>query len=120
MSRINAFKRFSQRKHRVGADVPDPGRQQPARSRLRNQRQINERRHQLCGFGKKYQVAMQQHRGADAYRVALHGGDQRTGRLAEIADEAMCLALAGVLAIRLGAEIGEIVSGREIVAISLE
>ena len=63
---------------------------------------------------------MQQHRGADAYRVALHGGDERTGGLAEIADEAMRLALAGVLAVRLGTEIGEVVPGCEIVAISLE
>jgi hypothetical protein len=50
----------------------------------------------------------------------LHGGDQRTGSLAEIADESMRLAFAGVLAVRLGAEIGEVVSGREIVAIPLE
>src|SRR6266851_695903 len=63
---------------------------------------------------------MQQHRGADADRVALYGGDERTGGLAEIADESMCLALAGILAVRLGAEIGEVVSGRKTVAISLE
>src|SRR5260370_17064848 len=63
---------------------------------------------------------MQQHRGAEADRVALYGGDERTGGLAEIADESMCLALAGILAVRLGAEIGEVVSGRKTVAISLE
>ena len=63
---------------------------------------------------------MEQHCGADADSVALHGGNKRTGRLAEIADESKRLALASVLAVRLGAEIGEVVAGRETVAVSLE
>ena len=63
---------------------------------------------------------MQQHRGADADRVALHGGNQRTGGLAEIADEAMGLGFAGVLAAGLGAEIGKVIAGRKTVAVALE
>ena len=63
---------------------------------------------------------MQQHRGADADRIALHGGDQRAGGFAEIADESKRLAFAGVLTVRLGAEIGKVVSGREAVAVSLK
>ncbi len=100
--------------------MPDPRRQQPARGGLRNQRQIHERRHQLCGVGKEYQVAMQQHRGADADRVALYGGNERTGGPTEIANEPMRLGLTGVLAIGLGTEIGKVISGRKTVTVSLE
>jgi hypothetical protein len=63
---------------------------------------------------------VEQHRGADADCVALHGGNERTGGLAEVADESMRLGLAGVLAIGLGTEIGKIISGRKTVAVSLE
>jgi hypothetical protein len=112
------IERFSQRKHRVRAHVPDPRRQQPARGGLRNQRQVDERRHQLCGLCQEYQVAMEQHRGADADRVALHGGNERTSGLAEIADKPMRLRLSGVLAIGLGAEIGKVISSRKAVAVT--
>jgi hypothetical protein len=52
---------------------------------------------------------VEQHRGADADCVALHGGNERTGGLAEVADESMRLGLAGVLAIGLSAEIGKVI-----------
>jgi hypothetical protein len=50
----------------------------------------------------------------------LHSGNDRKGRPAEIADELVGLALAGALAIRLSAEISEIVPRRKAIAISLE
>ena len=100
--------------------MPDTGRQQPTRSRLRNQRQIYEGRHQLCRVGKKYEVAMQQHRGTNAYRIALHCRNEWTGSLTEIPDESERLAFSCIASVGLGAEIGDIVSGRETVAISLE
>ena len=63
---------------------------------------------------------MQQHGGADADGVALHGRDQRLGRLAEVLDEATGLVLALLLAAGLRSEIGEIVARRKAVAIALE
>src|SRR5260221_3565921 len=114
------MKMLTKRKHGMIVDVPEPSRQQPARRRLRQQRQVDERRHQLCGVGKKDKVAMEQHRGAEADCVTLHGGHERTGGFAEITDESKRLALACVLAVGLGAEIGEVVSGREAVAVSLK
>ncbi len=63
---------------------------------------------------------MEQHRGAEADCVTLHGGHERTGGFAEITNESKRLALACVLAVGLGAEIGEVVSGREAVAVCLK
>jgi hypothetical protein len=63
---------------------------------------------------------MNQHRCADTNRVALHGGNERAGGLAEIADKPMRLGLTGVLAIGLRTEIGKVISGRKTVAVSLE
>jgi hypothetical protein len=76
--------------------------------------------HQLRGVGKKHKVAMEQHRGADANRVALDGGNDRTRGLADGAYESMCLDLAGIPTIGLGTEIGDVVSGGEAIAVSLQ
>ena len=60
---------------------------------------------------------MQQHRGANAYRVALHCGDEWTGGVTEIADEPGRLAFPYIATVGLGTEIGDVVSGRKTVAI---
>jgi hypothetical protein len=63
---------------------------------------------------------MQQHRGADTDRIALNGGYERTGGLAEVADEPMRLRLTGGVATGLGTEIGQVIAGRKAVAVPLE
>jgi hypothetical protein len=63
---------------------------------------------------------MQQHRGSDAYRVTLHRSDEWPGSLGEIAEEPERLIFFCIGSVGLGIEVGNIVSGRETVAISLE
>jgi hypothetical protein len=94
--------------------MPNTGGQQPTRRRLRNQRQIYERRHQLCLVGKKYEIAMQQHRGANADCIALNCDDEWTGGLAQITNESERLTFSCIASVGLGAEIGNVVSRRKL------
>src|SRR5258706_2136870 len=55
---------------------------------------------------------MQQHGRADADRVALHRGDQRLFRFAEVSDEAERRTFLAISAVGLRSEVGQVVAGK--------
>ncbi len=112
--------RLAEREHRISAGMADPRRQQMAGGGLRHQRQIDERRHQTRRVGDINQIAMQQHGGAHPDRIALHRSNQRPRGLGEILQKTEHMFFAFMRAFRLRAEVGEIVAGREAVAVALE
>ena len=70
-----------------GTLVARHARQQPARRRLRTQRQLRKRQREASGLRGIHDIAVQQQCRADADRIARHGRDNGFGRLADRTQE---------------------------------
>ena len=111
--RLLARQRLAHHQQLERAAMTHQARRQQARGRLGHQPERDERRREARVARRDRVVAMQHHRGADADRDALHGGDQRTLGARQRIEKAQHRIAEPLAAGRGLHEVAEIVAGRE-------